>query len=153
MYDIIILAIGKIKEKNFSEVIDEYLKRLKPYARITVHELPFESFSDGQGARAKEVEGERILNFLSKQRGAKIIAMDEKGDSFGSVEFSRFLDGSLQFVFIIGGTAGLSQAVLDKAHHRIALSSMTFTHEMARLFLCEQIYRAVTINRGKKYHY
>jgi len=153
MYDIIILAIGKIKEKHFQAAIGEYLQRLQPYARVNVVELPFSPFKEGQAANAKKQEGEKILKFLATKPDARIIAMDEHGQNLSSREFSDFLDKPGTFIFVIGGTAGLSEEVLAKAESKLALSAMTFPHEMARLFLCEQIYRAATIQKGKAYHY
>lgn len=154
MYDIIILAVGKIKEKYFEEAIQEYLKRLRPYARVVIHELPPESFGKGDIERTKNIEGDKILKFLEKQKNAKVIVMDEQGKNFTSHEFSSFLSREHeQLVFVIGGSLGLSDEVLSRADYKLSLSQMTFTHEMARLFLCEQIYRAITIEKGKTYHY
>lgn len=153
MIDVIILAIGKVKEVYFAEAINEYLKRLKPYARVKLIELSHESFSPGEEQKAKNREGEKILKYLETCENSKIVVLDERGKEFSSEEFSQFLSSPETFVFVIGGTVGLADEVLKKANYRLSLSAMTFPHEMARLFLCEQLYRAVTIQKGKSYHY
>ena len=153
MLNITILAIDKVKEKHFQTPIDEYLKRLKPYARINMVELAAESFSESNREKAKKREGEKILNYLNKHIG-QIYLLEERGDEFSSPEFAEFLDKKSELlIFVIGGALGLSEEVRGKANKVISLSAMTFPHEMARMILCEQLYRAVSITKGKNYHY
>jgi 23S rRNA (pseudouridine1915-N3)-methyltransferase len=154
MFNITILAVGKIKEKKYREGVEEYLKRVKPYARVVVHELESEPFSKNNKKQSKDTEALKIIKYLDKQEGKFVIALDEKGQHFTSKEFSEFLSTKNQeIIFIIGGSLGLSQEIFEKVNAKISLSKMTFPHEVARLLLCEQIYRAITIEKGKVYHY
>lgn len=153
MLNITILAIGKIKNKSFSELISEYLKRLNPYAKINLEELKAEAFTPSNKSKAMETEGECLLSFLKKYPDSKIVILDEGGKNFSSPEFAGFLnDEKSHFIFVIGGSLGLIKAVKAKGQ-LLSLSKMTFPHEMARAILLEQIYRAVTIIKGKEYHY
>lgn len=155
MFNITILAVGKIKEKYFQEAIGEYLKRLKPYAKITIEELKAEPFkNESEKIKSKKIEGGRILNFLEKHSGSEVIILDEHGKKFSSPEFTNYLlKINRQIVFVIGGALGIDESVSKKYKNKISLSDMTFPHEMARLFLSEQIYRATTIVKRKEYHY
>lgn len=155
MFNITILVVGKIKEKYFQEAIGEYLKRLKPYAKITIEELKAEPFKNkSEKIKSKKIEGGRILNFLEKHSDSEVVILDEHGKKFSSVEFANNLSKiNRQIVFVIGGALGIDEKVSDKYKNKMALSNMTFPHEMARLFLLEQIYRATTIVKGKDYHY
>lgn len=153
MLDIVILTIGVIKESYFKEAYLEYLKRLKPYARITLTELPYRSFLGSGEEKIKLEEGKRVLKYLDKCSDKKIIILDEHGKNMGSVDFSGFLfQINKPLVFVIGGSLGLSADVLSRADHIISLSKMTFPHEMVRMILAEQVYRAVMIEKGKNYH-
>lgn len=155
MLNIIILSIGKIKEKYFQEAFDEYLKRLKPYAKIEIQELKSEPFrGDSDKEKSKKIEGERILNFLDKRADSEVIILDERGKKFSSVKFSGYLFGfNRQIIFVVGGTLGFSDDVSRKYKNKVSLSDMTFPHEMAKVMLIEQIYRASAIAKGKNYHY
>jgi len=139
-----ILAVGKIKENYIFEGIEEYLKRMVK-RRIEIIEVK-------DSTRKKERE--EMLNKLEKLEGYLIIGLDEHGKEFTSAGFSEFMKKNLQLdiCFIIGGPDGLDKKVLEKVDHTFALSQMTFTHEMVRLFLVEQLYRAFSIIEGKKYH-
>lgn len=153
MFNITILAVGKIKEKYFQEAIGEYLKRLKPYAKITIEELKAEPFkNENEKIKSKKIEGERILNFLEKHSDSEVFILDERGKKFSSMEFANHLL-SQPIIFVIGGALGIDEGVIKKCKNKISLSNMTFPHEMARLFLIEQLYRAITIVKGKEYHY
>lgn len=154
-----VVAVGKIKEKFLREGIAEYEKRLRPYVKLQVVELPEEKrpqpASPANEAAAIEKEGERILATLSP--GSFVIALDVKGKSWSSKELAasfgeRELSGQNQLAFVIGGDLGLSPAVLARSSLRLSLSQMTFTHPMARLLLLEQVYRAFRILRGEPYH-
>lgn len=154
MMDITILAIGKIKENYFAQGILEYEKRLKPYARINTIELKPFSFNENNIEKAVQTEGERIESYLRKAKEKFIIALDENGRQFNSLEFSRFLDrveGGM--IFIIGGSAGIAESIKNQANFLLSLSALTFPHELARLVLIEQLYRSAMINIGKTYHY
>lgn len=153
MLDITILAIDKIKKDYFRKGFDEYTKRLKPYTKIEIKELKAESFSATSREKAKSEEAKKILNFLDKFNGT-IIALDERGKIFTSIEFAKFLDTvNNPIVFVIGGALGLTDEVKKRADLIISLSAMTFPHELARVMLAEQLYRAVTITKNKTYHY
>ena len=153
MLEIIIIAIGKIKNEFFSGAIQEYLLRLKPYASVKILELTPEAFSDSSREKAKKTEGERILSALEKYAGAEIFLLHERGKEMDSVKFSEKLSStSGKVVFVVAGALGFNEEVLQK-YNQLSLSKMTFPHEMARLILLEQIYRATAIIRGKTYHY
>ncbi len=153
MLEIIILAIGKVKNEYFSEAIREYLTRLKPYAAIKILELAPEPFTDSNREKAKQLEGERIVRVLEKYAGEQIFLMHERGRELDSVKFSEKLAAAGgKLVFVIAGALGFAEEVLKK-YPLLSLSQMTFPHEMARLILVEQIYRSATIIKGKTYHY
>lgn len=156
MLDISIIAIDRIKARHFQAAFDEYLKRLSPYARVKVEELPAEPFKNGgDKAKSKKKEGERILKAIGKYQDASIICLTEMGELMDSLQFSKWLEikASGKIVFIIAGTLGFDEAVTKKASSLLSLSAMTFPHELARVILAEQIYRAVCLSRGKDYHY
>lgn len=154
MFNITIVAIGKLKEKYFQEAFGEYTKRLSPYCAVEVMELKPESFGSGDKDRAKAKEGEKIIKFLENNKRSKIFILDEHGRKFTSPQFAELLKPITEpMVFVIGGSLGFSDEVLNYPAEKIALSDMTFPHELARVNLIEQIYRAVTIIKGKEYHY
>jgi 23S rRNA (pseudouridine1915-N3)-methyltransferase len=154
-----IIAVGKVKEKFLREGIAEYETRLRPYLNLKILELAEQkrhvTASVSAEKAAMEKEGERILAAIP--HGSFIIALDVKGTGWSSVELAesfrqRELAGKNQITFVIGGDLGLSPAVLSRNDIRLSLSKMTFTHQMARLLLLEQIYRACRINSGEPYH-
>lgn len=154
-----IIAVGKIKERYLQEGIAEYEKRLRPYVKLQIIELSEErrplSASPAIESVAKEKEGERILAAIPES--SFVIALDVKGQSWSSEElagsFHKWeLSGQNQLVFLIGGDLGLSPDVLARSDMSLSLSSMTFTHPIARLLLVEQVYRAFRILRGEPYH-
>ena len=156
MLKITLIAVGSIKEKHWREAQTEYLTRLRPMARIEVTETPASPITASFTAeQSKRTESTHIIKKVPK--GAMVIAMDENGREMTSRQFAGYLDGLDQATqpvcFVIGGTAGLDESVLKMTDQKIALSKMTFPHEMARVFLLEQIYRGLTILGGKKYHY
>jgi len=153
MLEIIIITIGKIKNEFYSGAIAEYLLRLKPYASVKILELAPESFGESNHAQAKKAEGERILKNLEKFAGEEIFLMHERGRELDSIKFSEKLSNANgKTIFVIAGALGFSEEVLEK-YPQLSLSKMTFPHELARLLLLEQIYRAATIIKGKIYHY
>lgn len=153
-----IIQIGKTKDSYIEEGIMEFTKRLSPYVKLEIVTLKevmaTKAFTK---EHCKEVEGEEILKLLGKSSEPEaIIALDEHGKEFTSMEFSKFLgkffDLGERINFIIGGPYGLSENVRKKAGLLCAFSKMTFTHQMIRIFLLEQIYRGVSIIKGKEYH-
>ncbi len=148
--------IGKTSEKYLQAGEAIYVKRLKHYLPVTFEVLP-----DVKGAgkmtaeKLKEKEGELVLSRLKNDDG--LILLDEGGKQYGSVEFASWLDRQLQqpyrrLVFLVGGAFGFAPAVYERANGKLSLSKMTFSHQMIRLFFSEQLYRAMTILRGEKYH-
>jgi 23S rRNA (pseudouridine1915-N3)-methyltransferase len=152
-----ILCIGKTREPFVQEGIKKYLRYLRPYATVEIRELREEAIDDLKDApRVRRKEAERIEKALTA--GVRVVALDERGKSCSSHEFAEFLSeclesGSRGIMFIIGGAMGLDDSVLARAHRTLSLSRWTFTHEMARLVLLEQLYRAFTIIKGRPYHY
>ena len=152
-----LLAIGKTDSSQLQELIDVYQKRLHHYVNFEIELIPdlkkTKNLSEDQ---QKEKEGELILKKLAPTD--VLILFDEKGKNYTSVEFSSFLQkkmnsGIKQLVFLIGGPYGFSNEVYTKAMGKISLSKMTFSHQMVRLFITEQIYRAFTILRNEPYHH
>ncbi|RLG14770.1 MAG: 50S rRNA methyltransferase [Candidatus Nanohalarchaeota archaeon] len=139
-----IISVGRIKEKYIQAGIDVYQKRM---SNRRVELIEIKDFG-------KAKEGEKIISLLEKAKDLFIVALDEHGREFTSTEFSEFLKKNLNnnICFVVGGPDGLDKSILQKADKIISLSRMTFTHEMARLFLMEQIYRGFSIMNGKKYH-
>tara|TARA_Y100000310_G_scaffold267555_2_gene279603 strand:+ start:1219 stop:1653 length:435 start_codon:yes stop_codon:yes gene_type:complete len=139
-----IICIGKIKEDYMKSAIDTYIQRLRPYCKLEIIEV---KDSD------KEKESKRILEAIEKRANSYIIALSEDGEQFSSVTFSnKFKNLEQDIVFIIGGAEGFSEEVKKKSNEVLSLSGMTFLHDMARLFLVEQIYRAHKILKGEPYH-
>lgn len=152
MLDISLLAIGKIKDKSYANLIAEYSKRIKPYARLKIVELESISFSEKLHDKAKDFEGEKIENYLSKQKEAVVYLLAERGESFDSIELAYWLEKKSPLVLVVGGALGFSD-YLYKKYPCLSLSKLTLPHEMARVVLLEQIYRAATILQQKNYHY
>jgi 23S rRNA (pseudouridine1915-N3)-methyltransferase len=152
-----ILCMGKTKERFIQEGIEKYLRYLRPYADASIKELKEEKIQDLKDAPSiRKKEAERI--FKAVPAGAYLVSLDERGEEFTSHEFAALLNKTLEsgvreMVFIIGGAMGLDENVVARSHTSVALSRWTFTHEMARLVLLEQLYRAFTIIKGKTYHY
>lgn len=143
-----IAAIGKLKEKFLVDGVNEYLKRLKPFARIEVVEVP--------ECRTLDEEGQKLCGQILRE--SFVFVLDVAGAALTSENFAKKiadlnLRGVSDVTFIIGGAFGLSEEVKRSADFLLSVSPMTFTHQMARLILVEQIYRAFKINRGEPYHY
>jgi 23S rRNA (pseudouridine1915-N3)-methyltransferase len=154
-----IIAVGKIKERFLSDGIAEYEKRLLPYLKLSIVEIAEERrgvhASAGQELLVKDREGDRILSAIPE--GAYVVALDLRGKELSSETLAARmhdwqLAGTNPVAVIIGGDLGLSDAVLARAAFRLSLSPMTFTHQMVRLILLEQLYRACRINSGEPYH-
>lgn len=159
MLHIHIIALGKLKESYWREAEAEYLKRLSPFAKITIHELKEESFGEKDKPEIiKEREAKKIEIELEKIKDSYIIALDEHGKQFSSSQFAGSLSNITlkqynNVVFVIGGPLGLNDSVRKLANLNLSLSSLTFTHQMARVILLEQIYRAMMIQTNRPYHY
>lgn len=159
MLSVNIICPGKIKEKYLKDAIDEYSKRLSKYCKLNIIEVPDEKVPDKLSETVeneiKAREGKSILSKLPKD--TYLICLDLKGKEFSSEEFSAKLeDISLNFnssvTFVIGGTLGISKEVLDLSKEKICFSKMTFPHQLIRVFLLEQIFRAFKISNGETYH-
>ena len=152
-----LLAIGKTDDKNLQNLIETYQNRLKHYINFNIEIIPdLKNIKNLSEAQQKEKEGELILKRLNATD--ILILLDEKGKEFRSVAFSEFLQkkmntGIKQLVLVIGGPYGFSEAVYKKSQGKISLSKMTFSHQMIRLFIVEQIYRAFTILKNEPYHH
>ena len=153
-----IYAIGKCKD-FYKLGVDEYLKRLSSYCKVQVEELKDESLPDNPSSsqieKAVEVEGNRVLNQLKPNE--YLIALDLNQKEMDSIEFSEFLKSKLEsngasISFVIGGSYGLSIALKARVNYSISFSKMTFPHQLARLILLEQIYRAFKILNNETYH-
>lgn len=153
MLDITIIAFGKIKEKTWQTAAQEYLKRLRPYARVKIEELKAESFSLKNKDEVKKIEGRRLLEFLRSYQTAEIRLLAEAGEEMNSPQLATWLEKpSRPIVLVIGGTLGFDKAI-SKQFKGLSLSRLTFPHELARVILLEQLYRASSIIQGKDYHY
>jgi 23S rRNA (pseudouridine1915-N3)-methyltransferase len=152
-----LIAIGKTDNKNLQALIDEYTKRLGFYIKFDLDVIPdIKNVKNLSEAQQKEKEGELILSKLSATD--QLILLDENGSCFSSVGFSDYLQkkmnaGIKTLVFVIGGPYGFSDEVYKKAQGKISLSAMTFSHQMVRLFVIEQLYRGFTILRNEPYHH
>ncbi len=159
MFNIQIVCLGKLKESYWSEAEKEYLKRLQAFAKVQVIEIKEESFDEKIPVNIiKEKEAQKIKDALNKIKSKFLFVLDEHGKQFSSVDFSKklsglVLEGNSNFVFIIGGPLGLDESVLKMANLKLSFSSFTFTHQMIRVFLLEQIYRAMMIAGNRQYHY
>ncbi|WP_417898456.1 23S rRNA (pseudouridine(1915)-N(3))-methyltransferase RlmH [Bacillus haimaensis] len=157
--NISIITIGKLKEKYLKQGIDEYLKRLGAYAKVEVVELSDEKapeqLSDAEMLIVKQKEGERILSKISDE--THVIALAIEGKQRSSEQLASEIDklatyGKSKIAFVIGGSLGLSDEVMKRANDTLSFSKMTFPHQLMRLILLEQVYRAFRINRGEPYH-
>lgn len=154
-----IVTVGKLKEKYLKQGIEEYVKRLNSYAKIDIFEVPDEKapeeLSEVEMEQVKQKEGERILAKIHQD--TYVIALAINGKLKSSEELAENLDklatyGKSKVAFVIGGSLGLSDEVLKRADEQLSFSKMTFPHQLMRLILVEQIYRAFRINRGEPYH-
>ena len=157
--NITVISVGKLKEKYLREAIDEYAKRLQRYCKISLIELQDEKTPDNASEKEelqiKAKEGEAILKNIKEN--SFVIALDLKGKMISSEEFSTYIqdlgvNGKSDIVFIIGGSLGLSQEVLNRANYKLCFSKMTFPHQLFRVMLLEQIYRGFRIMKNEPYH-
>ena len=154
-----IACVGKLKERFYTEAVDEYAKRLSRFCALTFAEVADERIPETASAamerQAVEREGERLLARIKETE--YVIALTLDGARYSSEAFAAHLQGLLDggrgnLTFVIGGSCGLSDAVLDRAAERVCLSDMTMPHRLCRVFLHEQIYRACKINAHEAYH-
>ena len=152
-----LLCIGKTDAKNLQTLIDVYQNRLKHYINFQIEIIPdIKNVKKLSKLQQKEKEGTLILSKLKSTD--QLVLLDDKGTTYSSVEFSKHLQkkmnsGIKQWVLVIGGPYGFSEAVYKKSSGKISLSKMTFSHQMIRLFAIEQIYRAFTILKNEPYHH
>ncbi|NHM04155.1 23S rRNA (pseudouridine(1915)-N(3))-methyltransferase RlmH [Flavobacterium celericrescens] len=152
-----LISIGKTDNKDLQSLINDYTKRLSFYVKFDLEIIPdIKNVKNLSETQQKEKEGELILSKISVTD--QLILLDENGKTFSSVGFSDYLQkkmntGIKTLVFVIGGPYGFSETVYQKAQGKVSLSEMTFSHQMVRLFVIEQIYRGFTILRNEPYHH
>ena len=159
MLNINIICVGKIKEKYLKEAIDEYSKRLSKYCNLKFLEVSDEKLPDKNYVsllnEVKEKESKKILENIKKD--SYVIALDLKGKEISSEDFSNKIEkislNNSTITFIIGGTLGFTDRVRSASNELICFSKMTFPHQLIRLFLTEQLYRAFKISKGETYHW
>ena len=151
------LVIGKTDDKNIEQLIEKYQQRLKHYINFEMEIIQdIKNVKNLSQLQQKEKEGELILSKVKSTD--QLVVLDEKGKEYRSLEFASFLQkkmnsGIKQLVLVIGGPYGFSEAVYKKATGKISLSKMTFSHQMIRLFVVEQLYRGFTILKNEPYHH
>lgn len=154
-----IIAVGKLKEKYLVQGIKEYMKRLGGYTKIELIEVADEkapeNLSAAQMQQVKDKEGERILAKIKEQDYVFALAIEGENptsEAFAKKMAQLMVQGKSNFVFVIGGSLGLSTAVMKRSNAAISFGKMTYPHQLMRLILVEQIYRAFRINHGEPYH-
>ena len=158
MLTINIVCIGKIKEKFFKDAIDEYSKRLSKYCKLNIVELPDEKIPEKINTNIEnDIKSKECTNMINHiKKDSYIICLDLNGKEFSSEQFSKKIEDismeSSQITFVIGGSLGLNKEILSLANQKICFSKMTFPHQLIRVFLLEQIFRAFKISNGETYH-
>ena len=158
MLTINIVCIGKIKEKFFKDAIDEYSKRLSKYCKLNIVELPDEKIPEKINTNIEnDIKSKECTNMINHiKKDSYIICLDLNGKEFSSEQFSKKIEDismeSSQITFVIGGSLGLNQEILSLANQKICFSKLTFPHQLIRVFLLEQIFRAFKISNGETYH-
>ncbi len=156
---ITVLAVGKVKEKYFTDAILEYSKRLSRYCKLEIVEVADEKTPDNasetEELQIKEKEGDRLLKYIKED--AYVIALAIEGKQLDSIELSKKIeklgiDGNSHIIFVIGGSLGLDNRVLKRADFKLSFSKMTFPHQMMRVILLEQVYRGYRIAKNEPYH-
>lgn len=156
---ITLITVGKIKEKYLKDAIAEYSKRLSKYCKLEIVEVADEKTPDNASEivenAIREKEGERILKYVKDD--AFVITLEINGKQLTSVELAEKIDklgvqGTSHIIFIIGGSIGLGQSVLQKSDYALSFSKMTFPHQLMRVILLEQVYRSYRIISGEPYH-
>ena len=158
MLSINIICVGKIKEKYLKDAIDEYSKRLSKYCKLNITELADEKIPDKLYPKLEhEIKTKECINIMNHiKKDSFLIALDLRGKEFTSEEFSKKLENismeNSHITFIIGGSLGLTEDLLKICNLKICFSKMTFPHQLIRIFLLEQIFRAFKIKNGETYH-
>ncbi len=158
MLNIQIICVGKLKETYLKNAIAEYSKRLSKYCKLSILELPDEKIPDKLNITISEnIKSKECTNIINHLKdNSYIIALDLNGKQFSSEEFSEKLDNismiNSNVTFIIGGSLGLNTELLNKCDLKICFSKMTFPHQLIRVFLLEQIFRAFKISNNESYH-
>lgn len=162
MINIKIMCVGKIKDKNLLSLINEYQKRISKYAKLEIIDVEDEkipsSLSSMDMENIKEKESNKIINKLEKLNKPYIIALDLSGNELTSPDFSDkiqniALNGCSTIVFLIGGSLGMSSKLIQMSNYKVCFSKLTFPHQLIRLFLLEQIFRAFKISNNETYHH
>lgn len=162
MINIKIMCVGKIKDKNLLSLINEYQKRISKYAKFEIIDVEDEkipsSLSSMDMENIKEKESNKIINKLEKLNKPYIIALDLSGNELTSPDFSDkiqniALNGNSTIVFLIGGSLGMSSKLIQMSNYKVCFSKLTFPHQLIRLFLLEQIFRAFKISNNETYHH
>lgn len=157
--NITVISVGKVREKYLKLGIDEFTKRLQPYCKLTFFEVPDEQAPENLSEKdllvIKNKEGDKILAKIKPEQ--YVIALDVKGVNWSSEQFASEMErlslhGKSRIAFVIGGSNGLSEAVLQRANQKLSFSKMTFPHQLMKVILLEQVYRAFKIWRGEPYH-
>lgn len=156
--NVTLICVGKLKEKFFTDAVSEYQKRLKKFCNFKIIELPDEKTNalndTGKNDLVKEKEGKRILEKIPE--GAFVYALAIEGKQYSSEDFSALIEKNMMygsnFVWIIGGSLGLSDEVLKRADEKISFSKLTFPHQLMRVIFSEQLYRAFKIMHNEPYH-
>ena len=157
--NITVICVGKIKEKYLKSAIDEYTKRLTRYCKLSVVELGDEKTPDNASKKEniliRKKEGDIILTKIKDNMF--VIALELKGKMLSSIELSDYIKdlgirGESNIAFIIGGSLGLSEAVLERSNYKLCFSKLTFPHQLFRVILLEQVYRSFRIISGEPYH-
>ncbi|WP_036577996.1 23S rRNA (pseudouridine(1915)-N(3))-methyltransferase RlmH [Oceanobacillus picturae] len=156
---ITLVSVGKLKEKYLKQGIQEYMKRLSAYAKVDIVEVADEkapeNMSDAEMLEVKRKEGERILSHINQD--TYVITLEINGKMLSSEQLAAKMDelatyGKSKIAFVIGGSLGISEEVQKRSNLALSFSKMTFPHQVMRLILLEQVYRAFRINRGEPYH-
>ena len=159
MINITVAAVGRIKEKFYTEAVEEYSKRLRRYCKLNIVEVKDEPTPDNPSDREREIvlnsEGKRLLEKIPKS--AYVVALCIEGKNMPSERFAEFIqntatEGKGEIVFVIGGSMGICEEIKKRADFKLSFSEMTFPHQLMRVILLEQIYRAFNIAEGGKYH-
>lgn len=156
MIKIKIVSVGSIKEKFLKDAISEYLKRLTRFAKIEIIEVDETKIQNKSEEQVKKEEGERLLKRIGQDEF--VFLLDLKGELISSEELAQKINdlinkGISPLTFVIGGTLGLSEEVRKRANIKLSISKMTFTHQMCRMIILEQIYRAFKIINNEEYHH
>lgn len=147
-----IICVGKLKEKYLIEAVDEYRKRLSKYTKIEIIEVADENFLDIQ--KVRDLEGIKINKFINEKD--YVITLELEGEQLDSMKLAKKIESTLvinsNLVFVIGGSYGLSNELKQRANFHLSFSKLTFPHQLFRVLLLEQIYRAFKINNNESYH-